>query len=50
MTKWISAAADVVAFAAIAAFVLFRERLGRLQVLGIALVVTGVAVLAGLSA
>ena len=36
--------------AAIAAFVLFRERLGRLQVLGIALVVTGVAVLAGLSA
>jgi drug/metabolite transporter (DMT)-like permease len=36
--------------AAIAAFVLFRERLGRIQVAGIGLVVTGVTLLAWLSA
>jgi drug/metabolite transporter (DMT)-like permease len=36
--------------AAVAAFVLFRERLARIQVLGIALVVLGVALLGWLSA
>ena len=36
--------------AAVAAFVLFRERLARIQVLGIALVVTGVAILGWISA
>ena len=35
--------------AAVAAFLLFRERLARLQVLGIAVVVAGVAILAWLS-
>lgn len=38
--------AQFAAFAALAAFVLFRERLGRVQVAGIALVVVGVTVLA----
>ncbi len=37
-------------FAAVAAFVLFRERLARIQVAGIALVVTGVALLGWLNA
>jgi len=35
--------------AAVAAFLLFRERLARLQILGIAVVVVGVAILAWLS-
>jgi drug/metabolite transporter (DMT)-like permease len=35
--------------AAVAAFLLFRERLARLQILGIAVVVAGVAILAWLS-
>lgn len=38
--------AQFAAFAALAAFVLFRERLGRIQIAGIALVVAGVTVLA----
>jgi multidrug transporter EmrE-like cation transporter len=35
--------------AAVAAFVLFQERLAPLQILGIAVVVAGVAILAWLS-
>jgi drug/metabolite transporter (DMT)-like permease len=38
------------AFAAVAAFVLFGERLARVQLVGVALIVTGVTVLAGVSA
>jgi drug/metabolite transporter (DMT)-like permease len=38
--------AQFAAFAALAAFVLFRERLGRFQIAGIAVVVLGVTVLA----
>ena len=38
------------ALAAVAAFVLFGERLGRIQVAGVVLIVIGVTVLAGVSA
>jgi drug/metabolite transporter (DMT)-like permease len=38
------------ALAAIAAYVLFRERLGRVQLVGVATVITGVALLSALSA
>ena len=38
------------ALAAVAAFILFGERLGRLQIAGVALIVAGVTVLAGVSA
>jgi drug/metabolite transporter (DMT)-like permease len=38
------------ALAAVAAFVLFGERLGRIQVAGVVLIVVGVTVLAGVSA
>jgi drug/metabolite transporter (DMT)-like permease len=38
------------ALAAVAAFLLFGERLGRTQVVGVALIVVGVTVLAGVSA
>lgn len=37
-------------FAAVAAYILFGERLGRIQVIGVALVVAGVSVLAAASA
>ncbi len=38
------------AFAAVAAFILFGERLARVQLVGVALIVAGVTVLAGVSA
>jgi drug/metabolite transporter (DMT)-like permease len=38
------------ALAAVAAFILFGERLGRIQITGVALIVVGVTVLAGVSA
>jgi multidrug transporter EmrE-like cation transporter len=38
------------AIAAVAAYVLFRERLGRLQVIGVALIVGGVTTLAAATA
>ena len=36
--------------AAVAAFFLFKERLGRIQVVGVVMIVIGVTVLAGVSA
>jgi multidrug transporter EmrE-like cation transporter len=38
------------AFAAVAAFLLFGERLARVQLVGVVLIVVGVTVLAGVSA
>jgi drug/metabolite transporter (DMT)-like permease len=38
------------AIAAVAAFVLFRERLGRLQIVGVVIIAVGVTVLAYLQA
>ena len=38
------------AIAAIAAFVLFRERLARIQIVGVAVIAVGVAVLTALQA
>ena len=46
----LSWAARVAAIAAVAAFVLFRERLGRLQIAGVAIIAIGVTVLAFLQA
>jgi multidrug transporter EmrE-like cation transporter len=38
------------AFAAVAAFVLFKERLARVQLAGVVLIVAGVTILAAVSA
>jgi drug/metabolite transporter (DMT)-like permease len=43
-------ASQFAAVAAVAAYLLFRERLGRVQVVGVAAIAIGVAVLAGLQA
>ena len=43
-------ASQFAAIAAVAAYVLFRERLGRLQLVGVVTIVVGVAVLTWLQA
>jgi drug/metabolite transporter (DMT)-like permease len=43
-------ASQFAAFAAVAAYLVFRERLARIQVVGVAVIAVGVAVLTGLQA